>query len=79
MKYNGFTRIRSEKSWEVSKEVKCSVFKCLSSLWLIGFMVFSLGVAKSGDEFNLTFYLVKMSPFCPAPVTSQHLRASQQS
>lgn len=55
-------RVSPEKSWEVSKEGRCRAYKRLCGLWLIRFIVISLGNSKSGDEYNLTFYLVQMSP-----------------
>ena len=41
---------------------------------MIGFIVFSFGSSKSGDEYNLISYLVQVFLLYHAPVTSQYLR-----
>lgn len=74
MECSRFIGVSPEKSWEVSKVGRCSVYKCLWGQRLIGFIVFSFGSSKSGDEYNLVSYLVQLSLLYHAPVTSQYLR-----
>lgn len=74
MECSRFIGVSPEKSWEVSKVGRHSVYKCLWGLWLIGFIVFFFGSSKSGDEYNLISYLIYVSLLYHAPVTSQYLR-----
>lgn len=74
MECSRFIGVSPEKSWEVSKVGRHSVYKRLWGLWLIGFTVFSFRSSKSGDEYNLISYLIQVSLLYHAPVTSQYLR-----